>query len=213
MLANIVLMAILALAPPAAGQIAASPEDVASARRQADLIIAEGEAEGLFENVTRDNLPRLRHVQSGMTCVFNPVATRNIVRIFPVSATAPRRGDDVGCNTSFDGAGVTIYATRKTPMPSVDEDMRSTIDSLMQAWPDAEALDGEFQIATAEGQEKPALVAVRYQRSSGQDVASFALISHVRDWSFKLRATGPASDAQSIARTSSLMFSQSLPRD
>ena len=213
MLVNIVSMAVLALAPPAAGQDAPSPEIVAGARSQADRIIAEADAEGVFENVTRDALPRLRHLQSGMTCVFSPGATRNVARIFPVSATAPGRGDDVGCNTNFDGAAVTTYATRIMPMPSVDEDMRATIASIMQTWPNAEALDGEFQIATGEGQAKPAFVALRYERSSGQDVASFALISHVENWSFKLRATGPASDAQSLARTSSLMFSQSIPQD
>jgi hypothetical protein len=213
MFANFVLMAVLALAPPAVAQDAPSAEAMAAARDQADRIIAAAEAEGVFENITHDALPRLKHLRSGMTCVFDPGAARNNVHIYPVTPATPERGDNVSCGTNFGGAALTTYATHLTPMPSVDDDMRSTIDSIMQAWPDAQGLDGEFQIATADGQEKPAFAAVTFIHPSGQEAASFALISHVETWSFKLRATGLVADAQTLARISSLLFSQSLPQD
>lgn len=211
MLANIVLMGVLALAAPAAGQDTPKPEDVAVARIQADRIIAEAEAEGVFENITEDALPRLKHVQSGMTCIFDPGATRNNVHIFPVSATAPERGQNVSCGTNFGGAAVTTYASRLMPMPTVEDDMRSTIASVRETWPDAQALEGEFPVTTVDGQPESAFAALKFRHSSGQDAASFAMIRHVGEWSFKIRSTGLASDARSLAMISDLIFNQGIP--
>ena len=57
--------------------LAAQDDPAASARAEADALIAAAEAEGVFENVTTDTVPTLRHVQSGLTCHFTPGEASN----------------------------------------------------------------------------------------------------------------------------------------
>lgn len=204
------LFAVAALATAPAVQEAATAEQIATARAMADRIAAAADATDLFENVTDDSLPRLRHRKSGMVCVFDPSAPRNNVQIYPASALTPNRGDDVSCGTNLGGAAVTTYATRYTPMPSVDEDIGATVNSIRQAWPDAKALDGEFQVASPSAEIPSRFAAIEFAIQGNQS-ASFAMVAHTNGWAFKLRATGLKEDANDLALISTSLFVQGLP--
>jgi hypothetical protein len=90
--------------PPAPQPQKITPEQIASARQEGDILLQTARAQDLFDNETGLNglaTIMLRHKASGFICQLNPGAPDNNVIVYP----NPNRGDDVGCNTSDRLAG------------------------------------------------------------------------------------------------------------
>jgi len=109
--------------------LAAQNDPAAAARAEADALIVAAGAGGVFENVTTDTVPTLRHMQSGLICHFTPGEATNSVTVYPEDDWLGH-GDNVGCNTRGQGMDVTVYATRyarQFPASVVAEDAAEAI--------------------------------------------------------------------------------------
>lgn len=205
---------LLTPAPPTLAQ-EAKPTSVspAVAKAEGDRIIAAAEASDLFENITGDDgVTRLRHKASGMTCTFDPAGPRNNIHIYPQRDIAPNRGDDISCGANFDGAAFSLYATRYTPMPDEEQVMAGAIGDVQREWRDIKPLDGSFSIVTAEGRAPPRFAALKGQHPTGQEFATFIIVTQVNGWSFKTRASGLPSNAEAIALMAGLLSASGLPK-
>lgn len=203
MLARLVFLAALAVAPVAAAQDAAppaSPEQIAAARAVADRIIADAGAEGVFVNKTDGASPLVEHVASGMRCLMddNPASR---VHIFPTSTAGIPRGDDVACINRDDATDtdVTVYATRY-PGGGMTTDgiVAGAVSGIRQRWPDAVPYEGELTAATVEGLTTPVSAAFKI-RLDGAEKLTMAIGAQEGEWSFKVRITGPYADAMGVS--------------
>ncbi len=187
---------------------AATAQDPASARGQAEELIAATGAPGLFENLTSGQVPTVRHRPSGMICEFAGDG-RDVLRLFDVQPGGPVRGDDVGCGHWIGTTYVTLFATRYPHRPSAQEILDSAVDAIMRSWPDARAYAGSAKPPRLRGQAEP-LMRVFEVILNGQPARSLVLVSHLGDWSFKARASGPAND-DSVVEASGTAFARALP--
>lgn len=203
MLARLVFLAALAVAPMAAAQDVgppASAEQIAAARAIADRIIADAGAEGVFVNKTDSAVAQVEHVASGMRCLMddNPA---NRVHIFPTTTAGIPRGDDVSCITRDDATDmdVTIYATRY-PGGGMTTDgiVAGAVNGIRQRWPDAAPYEGELTSATVEGLTPPASAAFKVQLD-GIEKLTMAIGAQEGAWSFKVRITGPYAEAMAVS--------------
>jgi hypothetical protein len=207
MIARLTFTAALALATVVQAQ---TPEkDRAAATAYADQLIADGEATAYFDNITTDATARVRHRASGMTCAFKSGVRGSSIRVFPSIGGATSPGDDVSCGFERGPTIVTTYATRYESRPSAEEVFQSAIGAIRRNSPDARPRQG-LQITVPGSHETPPLIAA-FDLDLGRGPAlSLVMVSHIGDWSFKARATGPAGDP-SVAPTAATAFAESLP--
>lgn len=185
-------------------------DDGASARAEADAIIAAAEAQGVFENVTTETTPALRHVQSGLICHFTPGEPANFVRIYPILRDGLVRGDDVGCNTRGQGMNVTIYATRYAHHYSETLVLEDAVAAIRQRWPEAQAYEGSFPLFTSPDREAPPLHTVFNVTVRDAPHVTFVLVQHQGEWSYKLRGTREGDDVMRAGMTGSMMLMNAL---
>lgn len=208
MIAKLTLIAALAVAPMAMAQESPPPtaEQISAARAIADRLIADADAEGVFVNVTKDGIARVRHVASGMTCLFDG-GSEDRIYLFPTGA----RGDDVGCISRDDALSIdlTLYATRYQPLPAESAVLADAERAIRNRWPDAVRYPLGLPSLTVEGQ-SPTLMAGYKIRLGDQDKLTLALVTHRGEWGFKARATGPYEDAMGVGLYAGVLLEGAL---
>lgn len=188
----------------------AQDDPAASARAEADALIAAADAGGVFENITTDTVPTLRHVQSGLICHFTPGEPTNFVRLYPILRDGLVRGDDVGCNTRGQGMDVTVYATRYAHHYSAALVLEDAVAAVRQRWPEAQAYEGGFPLFTSPDREEPPLHAVFSVTVRDAPHVTLVLVQHQGEWSYKLRSTRGGDDVMIAGMTGSMMFMNAL---
>jgi hypothetical protein len=185
-------MATAAHAAAAAAEAPASPEEIAKARAYADQLIAQAGAQDLFENITTDAVPKIRHKASGLTCGFDPGPE---VRIF-VGSNLPR-GDDVGCESMMVDFKVSIYATRAPDPLTLDQATALYVDLIRRAHPEAKPFTG--QSAEISVQSGPPVRTVRFviKGPDGKPQFTRMAVAIVGPWKIDQRVTGPLENAMS----------------
>lgn len=211
MFGKLAFVAALLAAPAAWAQEDAppTPAQIAAAKAHADAVISKADAGAFFVNITTTDAALVRHIPSGMTCEFVSMDDRDVIRLYDSVPGAIPRGDDVSCGTWVGRTYVTVFATRYPERAAREDILDSSVGSLMRNWPDARPYRGELQYFLLDGQTEPLMAAFDVELE-GQQVRSMILVQHVGDWSFKARATGPASD-NSVNEFSGMVFALSLP--
>lgn len=189
------------------GDRPATAEEIAQARRQADAVIAQAQASDLFVNVTNDATPTAKHSNSGLVCMFSG-DTRDRILLFPVSSGIPR-GNDVGCGSWLGDTEFTLYATRYSERYSAEQIIRDAVDAILQRFPDARPYQGTLSMASRDDMDTP-LAAGFDVTVNGQAMLTLVYVVHHGDWSYKLRATGPADD-DLLLTLAPIIFIMSLP--
>ena len=216
------LLAAPALAAPGGSPttaVAESPEatvvEIAAARDEADRLIAEAEAEGIFENITGDGRPTVLHRSSGLVCQFERGNPENVVYVFP--SPFPR-GDDVGCNMPTGGYALTHYATRHTEPITAEAAAQIAVAAVRERLGEVREFSGDAVDYSSEGLPRTyrALMEVS---AEGRDLFTSASTAEVSGWIFKQRLTTPLDDALNgqlvgvAAWLSLLVFAQTRPFD
>jgi hypothetical protein len=212
MFSRLAFAAALLTAPMAAAQTPppATPAEVAEARKIADEIILAGDAGAWFENVTDDALPRVRHVPSGMTCMFSGDG-RDQIAIFPTQTGDVPPGNDVGC-VWYDAAtrtDYTLYATRYSDLPAAEAVLGAAARAIVARYPDAKPYDGEIAVASIEGEIEPVAAAYVIDTPVGTRL-TLAMVAHRGEWSYKMRASGPIEDATGVSMTAGIYLVGSM---
>lgn len=183
--------------PPAAAQ-AASPQEIAAARAEADALIQAGDAGDFFVNVTDGAVPEVRHRESGLVCGFEPGAPANRVMIFKQSDPRVPRGDDVGCSTKALDIVRTLYATRYPTQADRDVAFDVAVSAIVKQFQDVKPFDGD--VVTIKG-ERAALyqsagrsMAFR-AKMDGQAYYTAVTTFDYGGWSFKSRTSAPVERA------------------
>lgn len=189
--------------------LAVLDDPAASARAEADALIAAAGAEGVFENVTADTVPTLRHLQSGLTCHFTPGEATNSVSVFP-ELDGVGRGDNVGCNTRGQGMDATIYATRYARDYSAADVLDDAVAAILHRWPDAQAYEDGFPLLTSPDQDEPPAHAVFTVTALDASSVTFVLVQHHEAWSYKMRGTHAGGDAITAGLIGGMMFMNAL---
>ena len=209
MIAALILIATLVAAPiQEASAPPATAAEIATARARADALIREGNAVGVFENITEDGSPTIRHRASGLTCAFSG-DSRDYVHIFSEGSGALSRGEDVSCGVWILGAEHTLYATRYPDRHSAEHDLQSAVAALMRRLPNARPHTGDVALVSREGQPEVLLAAYDIEVER-QPKLSLILVSKVGEWNFKQRSTGPRED-ETLPLMAGMTFVLSLP--
>ena len=190
--------------------LAAQDDPAASARAEADALIAAAEAEGVFENVTTDTVPTLRHVQSGLTCHFTPGEASNSVTVYPAMGRGLARGENVACNTRASRMNATVYATRYADQATAEQVLEISTAAVRARLSGAVPYEGGFPLLTAPTQDEPPLHAVFTAESPEGPFVTFLLIQHHGDWGFKFRGSREGEDVVEAGMTGGMMFMNAL---
>jgi hypothetical protein len=186
----------------------AQTEPQASVGALALELVAQSNADGVFEPVPAEQLIVVRHGRSGLVCRLQPQNTNRLV-IFPQAA----RGEDVACDTTDGRESVTLYATRYSFQASLDELMQGATTAIRHRFPDARELPANVQVSR-EG--LPAQQTSQFMVTRPEDGARMytrASVAFVGDWAIKLRYTivTPTPEAAQRAEiTSGLLWSATL---
>lgn len=176
--------------PRVSAPAAASQDEVAGARAEADWLIAQGEAGAYFDNITDGPAPTVRHRLSGLVCRFERGNGGSGIVIFPSPVTP---GDDVGCNTPRGDLLITYYATRYPGGLSLDDAIGYAAAGIQQRYPGARPYPRPLLTMSAEGASETRIAAFVVSEPGGAFYTQ-ALVTVVNDWVFKQRLTGPDAD-------------------
>jgi hypothetical protein len=199
MLARLTFIAALVCALPALAQDGGEatgnlPEfpirpahQAAGDREAADAIIAGTGHPSLFENVSDELGPAVRHRASGLVCRFWPGMSVNAIRVYSPAAGA----EDISCQTGVEGASLSHYAYQYTPTPSAEDETRSAIAAIRDRWPDLRNYDGEVARTEVTGPDFPRRYVSRgvVTQSDGHDYMTKASVAKVGVWIVKQRMT------------------------
>jgi hypothetical protein len=170
------------------------PEVIIHSRGYAQVLIRDAKAEDLFENRTVSKDPTIRHIRSGLECVFY----RRPLESVQVFQTSVPRGDDVGCHSQWEGFTVSIFVTRFPKPMTVDEAYKYYADEVVRAYPVRKPYTGQ----TVEFKRKdgsPVPIPYKTGRviitTRGQDLFSRLSVAVVNGWTIEVRVTGPLGDA------------------
>lgn len=212
MFARLLFVTTLLVATPLSAQEAAqaqpraTPEQIETAKAEANRLIAAADAGDLFVNITGNATPAVRHRASGMICHFRGSPETDRILIFPNST----RGDDVGCATRDPSVWVetTWYATRYTPMPTEEAILRDAMAAIRNRFPSARPFEGEISSAEIEGV-TPIIDGLVVETNMGT-LFTMATVEHQDGWSFKARASGPLEKVAAVSLFTTLNFSVML---
>lgn len=193
--------AVFAAGGPAMAQTAAAPDasaqQQASASAEADRLIASTGSPEMFENVSSNGMAKVRHIASGLVCVFIPGAENNTLMVFPGDDLP--LGDDVGCNADIGPAYLTYYATRYGPGYSARDSVNDAVAAIRDRFPDARPYEGMVaSVSPPEGVTETAFAALLV---GPQDNVRYthALTAKVGEWIFKQRMTGDGEEGSIMA--------------
>lgn len=159
------------------------------ARAAADAELAKAEAADLFDNITEDDHPAVRHKASGMVCT----AADDRVMPIQVYAGSPR-GDDVSCGSRTEDITTTTYATRYADGLTAQDALDGSIAAIRQIFQDVTPYSGDAVSTTRAGLPVP-LTARFVARFKGQPVFTRTSTVAVGDWIIAQRVTAPIDKA------------------
>lgn len=173
--------------------------EITDARARADELILNAGAEGIFANKTTGRVPTVEHLASGMRCLFSDSANDRIM-IFPDQNDGVPRGDDVGCTSREESLLIdaTTYATRYRPLPSEETVINDAVSAIRNRWPDAIPFDGALATTSIGDWPAPKYAAFKVTIPDGP-MLTMALVLHVGEWGYKVRATGRFEDAMLVS--------------
>lgn len=190
-------------AAPAPAEQAATPEEIAAAKANADEIIRKAGAADLFENITTKGFAEIRHKQSGMVCGFDPGSRVARINVYP----GLPRGDDVSCTSTKAGLLDSVYATRFKPTPSLDEAFALYQREIVSVRADVKPYQG--QVATISVEKPSAPVKSGYYAFTDKDgsvigepggkVVSRLAVAVADGWVFEQRISGPLDKAMMVS--------------
>ena len=205
MRACILTLALLLTSIPALAQEA--PESVEEIAR---TMIARAGAADVFVVATDQNMaqfPRIRHVPSGLICVFSPRFEGEVV-IYENSPTLAR-GDDVGCNAQSMFDTQSLYATRVSPGLTLAQDFEITLLAIRQRYAEAQPYLAPPSPAALPVRAIDDIERMRASFIVG-DIFTHVSLAHVDGWAVKLRLTGPAATAQILDNRADMAFWQAV---
>ena len=204
------LASFVLVAHVAAAEAATEPTDIAAAAAEADRLIGAAEAGDLFENISDDEVAKVRHRRSGLECSFNVGGTSNQILVFKTHAP---RGDDVGCRSVEDETVTTLYATLYPEPISADTAARRALGEMRQVYGTVKPYKGTT--ATAQVPENLTQFPQRYASHGEIEVRGSPYFTTLataayRGWIFKLRATTPLAQASEGQLQAELLFLMTL---
>jgi hypothetical protein len=143
---------------------AAKPAAASTARAFADRVIEAAQAGDLFENVTTDDLPKVRHRASGLVCLFPDANPASGIQIFPSSV----RGADVSCGSFPGGAVLTMYAMKPAKPLTLTQAFALYVTEVRTAHPEAKP---------PENKELPAVAGTRAEGLTDWLIARFEIMT------------------------------------
>lgn len=214
MITRMTFLAVLLCAAPATAQEienrpAPTAEQIATAKSEADRIIAAASAGAFFENMTTSGTPLVRHRPSGMVCEFNIDDPRDTITFYPAAEGGPSHGDDVSCATWWGTTLVSTFATRYPQRYTANQLFSAAISDIRKSWENVKAFTDSFPISTIRGQEEPLIAAFSAERE-GRPKTTLVVLRNIGDWSFKVRATGEPDDPE-VTTTGTLAFGLAIP--
>ena len=163
-----------------------------AARAEAAGLIARAAAGAVFEDVTKDTLPSLRHKPSGFICTFEPGQPDNALTIFPGKTP----GDDVACTTRSNNALNVMYVTKFAVALSVDDALRVYLTEIKRAHPDVEGAKGTFGDMSTNRPGSPQRRTARLTYAmNGEKAFSRVSVAVINGWVIEQRITAPLADA------------------
>lgn len=184
--------------PPAASS--AAPHAMAKltpeqARAEADRLIADAHAEGVFENVTKGDTPEVRHRLSGFVCGFEPGQPDNAIRILPRQP----RGTDVACDTREVFGIMSFFVTLMPPGATVQDAFKLCLVDIVHSHPGVALAKGNFPTINAKPgpgapPPPPRLTARLTYTDAGRKVFSRVSVAMVNGWMIEQRLTAPMDD-------------------
>ena len=168
----------------------ATPEQIAKARAYADQLIAQWRVEDVFENATTNNVPKVRHKPSGMTCSFDPHPGDQLSAAHDM---LPRTDFAVckGTNANF----TVVTTIMRSPQPLTPEAATAVFLALFRGkHPDAQPYTGQGVELGTKG--LPPIRTLRLVFDDGGE-KRFAHIgvTVVGNWAIEEVATGPLDKA------------------
>ena len=153
----------------------------------ADALIASSGHATLFENISDERGPAVRHRASGMVCRFWPDVSVNGIRIYDPSPGA----EDISCQTGVEGASLTHYASLYTPTPTAESEAHSAIAGIRDRWPDLRAYEGEIAQTNIEDPNFPRRYVSRgiVTQGDGDEYMTKVIVAKVGVWIVKQRMT------------------------
>lgn len=183
--------------------------EIAAAKAHADAVMDRNDARPFFINVTRGEVPLVRHVASGLTCAFNVGDPRDTIAFYTQGDDPLARGEDVSCASWRDTTYVSLFATRYPEAYSADQLFAAAVQDIRRNWQNVAAVDGEFPVATIGDQDVP-LAAVFAAERGDLKRQTMVVLHNIGPWSFKARATGEPGDTE-LPMAGSLAFALALP--
>jgi hypothetical protein len=174
--------------PPIPAKKPATPEEIAKARAYADQLIAQGHVEDVFENVTTDNIPRVRHKPSGMTCGFDPHPGDQLSG----GTDGTPRTDYAQCRGAMLDLAKSMTLVRRPQSAGLNEATTTFVALFRAEHPDAKPYVGQgVDLGTKAG--FPTMRTVRFVFGDGPTRGYAHIgVAVVGDWAVDQVTTGPA---------------------
>jgi hypothetical protein len=151
-------------------------------------LIANSNAEGVFESLASEQAIAVRHARSGLVCRMD-ASNANRLMIFPQAA----RGEDVACETSNGRETIRLFATRFSVSTTLDEQLAGAVRAIRANAPGAQELPMTQEIASDDlPPHRHAQFIVT--RADGARLYTSVSVTMINGWVIKLRFTTPAAD-------------------
>jgi hypothetical protein len=183
----------LAQAPP--------PPAPEALRAHAQELISAANAEGIFAPEANERVSVLRHVSSGMRCLF-PLGASGRAAIIPSESLGIPRGDDVACTQNVGLGTVTLYATRYPRTQTLESAMQGAVAAMLVRYPDAReaTLTDVERFAAPEGRTIPESRTAAFMVRDGDHQLFTRISVYVAGgWEYKMRFTSEIPRANVMA--------------
>lgn len=178
------------------GALAADKEPpTAGAKAEAARIITAASAGAWFVDASEGDLPKTRHLHSGLVCGFDPGRPDNHITIYPANGPTPiPQGDDVSCETDQADFVVSVYATRYPAATTVQQQLAAAIAAMRVRFDKIEPYKG--QAITVGGDKPQAHLTARFKvETGGRVLFSRVAVAQVGGWTVMQRISGPIDKA------------------
>lgn len=201
MLRTVLALASWAMVSTSAHAQAPPPPAPEALRAHAQEVIAAAHAEGIFVPEENERVSVLRHVSSGMRCLF-PIGSSGRAVIVPSESLGIPRGDDVACEQNVGLGIVTLYATRYPRRPTLDNAMQGAVAAMLVRYPDAREtpLSDIERFPAPEGRTIPESRTAAFMVRDGAQQLFTRISVYVADgWEYKMRFTSEIPRANVMA--------------
>ncbi len=180
-------------APPAQPKPrAATPEEIAAAKAEAEALLQRTGLGDVFEAIEDGKAPAVRHKGSGLVCALSGEADGGL-HIFPGSA----RGEDISCGSRLLNIAITMYATRYPRQPTAQQVVDNSIEAMKLHIKKLKPYTGmSLNVSAGADAGLPKPVTVRMQgKIDGGDVYTRSSAVVIGDWVIAQRVTSPLADS------------------